>query len=63
MMNLEKLEKSMIFPTRASCLNYKTEELCNNLYLQDKRKIERKMHAIITFRALRILNAVFKHKK
>lgn len=35
---------------RTSCLNYKTEELCNNLYLPDKRNIERKMHAILTFK-------------
>lgn len=35
---------------RTSCLNYKTEELCNNLYLPDKRSIERKMHSILTFK-------------
>ena len=35
---------------RTSCLNYKTEELCNNLYLPDKKNIERKMHAILTFK-------------
>jgi hypothetical protein len=35
---------------RTSCLNYKTEELCNNLYLPDKRNIERKMHSILTFK-------------
>ena len=34
---------------RTSCLNYKTEEMCNNLYLPDKRNIERKMHATLTF--------------
>jgi len=35
---------------RTSCLNYKTEELCNNLYLPDKKNIERKMHSILTFK-------------
>ena len=35
---------------RTSCLNYKTEELCNNLYLPDKRNIERKIHSILTFK-------------
>jgi hypothetical protein len=35
---------------RTSCLNYKTEELCNNLYLPDRRNIERKMHSILTFK-------------
>jgi hypothetical protein len=35
---------------RTSCINYKTEELCNNLYLPDKKNIERKMHSILTFK-------------
>lgn len=35
---------------RTSCLNYKTEELCNNLYLPDKKNIERKIHSILTFK-------------
>ena len=35
---------------RTSCLNYKTEELCKNLYLPDKRNKERKMHSILTYK-------------
>ena len=35
---------------RTSCLNYKTEELSKNLYLPDKRKKERKMHSILTYK-------------
>jgi len=35
---------------RTSCLNYKTEELCNNLYLPDKTNKERKMHSILTYK-------------
>ena len=35
---------------RTSCLNYKTEELCKNLYLPDKTKKERKMHSILTYK-------------
>lgn len=35
---------------RTSCLNYKTEELCNNLYLPDKKNKERKMHSILTYK-------------
>lgn len=34
---------------RTSCLYYKTEECCENLYLPDKTKKERKMHSILTF--------------
>lgn len=35
---------------RTSCLNYKTEKLCDNLYLPDAKKRMRKMHAILTFK-------------
>lgn len=34
---------------RTSCLNYKTEEPCNNLYLPDKNNKKRKIHAILTY--------------
>jgi len=37
---------------RTSCLSYKTEELCENLYLKfknDKHKKLRKMHSILTY--------------
>ena len=35
---------------RTSCLNYKTDELCNNLYLPDKKNKERKIHSILTYK-------------
>ena len=35
---------------RTSCLNYITEEVCKNLYLPDKKKIQRKMHSILTYK-------------
>lgn len=36
---------------RTSCLNYKTEERCENLYLRTgKDKVLRKMHAILTYK-------------
>ena len=38
---------------KTSCLSYKTEEVCENLYLKfkkDKIQKERKMHAILTFK-------------
>ena len=34
---------------RTSCLNYKTEERCKNLYLPDRKNRMRKMHAILTY--------------
>jgi hypothetical protein len=34
---------------RTSCLNYITEEPCKNLYLPDKKNVERKMHSILTY--------------
>jgi len=33
-----------------SCVNYKTEELCNNLYLPDKKNKEQKIHSILTYK-------------
>ena len=35
---------------RTSCLNYKTEEPCNNIYLADKNNISRKIHSILTYK-------------
>jgi hypothetical protein len=35
---------------RTSCLNYKTEEPCNNLYLPDKKNKTRKIHSILTYK-------------
>jgi hypothetical protein len=35
---------------RTSCLNYKTEEYCNNLYLPDKKNKTRKIHSILTYK-------------
>jgi hypothetical protein len=34
---------------RTSCLNYKTEEKCENMYLPDKKGIDRKIHSILTY--------------
>jgi hypothetical protein len=37
---------------RTSCLNYKTEEVCENLYLRfanDPKQKERKIHSILTY--------------
>ena len=34
---------------RSSCLNYKTEEKCENIYLPDKKGIQRKIHSVLTF--------------
>jgi len=34
---------------RTSCLNYKTEEKCENIYLPDKRGVQRKIHSVLTF--------------
>ena len=35
---------------RTSCLNYKTEEPCNNIYLPDKNNKSRKIHSILTYK-------------
>ena len=34
---------------RTSCLNYKTEERCENMYLPDKTGVERKIHSILRY--------------
>lgn len=34
---------------RTSCLNYKTEEKGENLYLPDKKKVMRKIHSVLTY--------------
>ena len=34
---------------RTSCVNYKTEDKCENLYLPDKKGISRKIHSILTY--------------
>jgi hypothetical protein len=34
---------------RTSCLNYKTENKCENIYLPDKNGVIRKIHSILTF--------------
>jgi len=34
---------------RTSCLNYKTEEKCENMYLPDKKGVERKIHSILRY--------------
>ena len=35
---------------RTSCLNYKTETKCKNLYLPDKKGIIRKLHSVLTYK-------------
>ena len=35
---------------RTSQLNYKTEEICENLVLPDKKGVKREMHSILTFK-------------
>ena len=45
----EKFKVFNIDEFRTSCINYKTEELCNNLYLQFNNK-NRKMHSILTYK-------------
>lgn len=34
---------------RTSCLNYKTEERCGNLYLPDLKNKKRKIHSVLTY--------------
>ena len=36
---------------RTSCLHYKTEERCENLYLPDKKGTVRKIHSVLTYEA------------
>jgi len=35
---------------KTSCINYKTETACENLYLPDKKGITRKLHSVLTFK-------------
>ena len=35
---------------RTSCLHYKTEEKCENMYVNDKKEISRKLHSVLTFK-------------
>jgi hypothetical protein len=35
---------------RTSCLNYKTEERCENMYLPDKTGVKRKIHSILRYK-------------
>jgi len=34
---------------KTSCINYKTETACENLYLPDKKGIYRKLHSVLTY--------------
>lgn len=34
---------------RTSCINHKTNTLCENLYLPDKKNIQRKLHSVLTY--------------
>lgn len=45
----ERFEVYNLDEFRTSCLNYKTEERCENLYLPDKKGKSRKIHAILTY--------------
>ena len=46
----ERFEIYNIDEFRTSCLNHKTEEKCENLYLPDKKGKSRKLHAVLTFK-------------
>jgi len=46
----KKYEVYNIDEFRTSCLHYKTEERVENLYLPDKKKKMREMHAILTYK-------------
>jgi len=49
----EKFKVYNIDEFRTSCLSYKTEEVCENLYLtfkKDPKQKERKMHSILTYK-------------
>ena len=35
---------------RTSCLHYRTEERCSNLFLPDKDGIKRKIHSVLTYK-------------
>ena len=45
----EYLDVYNIDEFRTSCLNNKTEEKCENIYLPDKKGVIRKIHSILTF--------------
>jgi hypothetical protein len=47
---LERFKVYNIDEYRTSCLNYKTEEPCSNIYLPDKNKKSRKIHSILTYK-------------
>ena len=47
---IERFKVYNIDEYRTSCLNYKTEEPCNNIYLPDKNKKSRKIHSILTYK-------------
>jgi hypothetical protein len=38
-----------IYEFRTSCLNYKTEERCENMYLSDIKGVKRKIHSILRY--------------
>tara|TARA_B100001769_G_scaffold214262_1_gene173843 strand:- start:2794 stop:4692 length:1899 start_codon:yes stop_codon:yes gene_type:complete len=46
----ERFQVYNIDEYRTSCLNYKTEESCNNIYLPDKNNKSRKIHSILTYK-------------
>jgi hypothetical protein len=41
----------MIDEFRTSCLHYKTENRCENMYVNDKKGALRKLHSVLTFKA------------
>ncbi len=45
----ERFKVLTIDEYRTSCLNYKTEEYCENLYLPDLKNKKRKIHSILTY--------------
>ena len=41
----------MIDEFRTSCLHHKTENRCENMYVNDKKEVSRKLHSVLTFKA------------
>ena len=41
----------MIDEYRTSCLHYETENRCENMYINDKKGVSRKLHSVLTFKA------------
>lgn len=41
----------MIDEFRTSCLHYKTENRCENMYVTDEKEISRKLHSVLMFKA------------